>query len=89
MKYIAVENKDWEEFKRDIINEVRDVLESQFNTHSPKKWLTTSEAGELLNVKPRTIYLYSARHRLNPKKVGGILLFDRSEIEELIIKSAY
>jgi excisionase family DNA binding protein len=66
------------------IRTIKEALASQGKTSAPKKWLTTLAAAEILNVAVRTIYKYCQDGILHPHKVGGILLFDRSEIESLI-----
>lgn len=85
MELIALEKKEWEEIRRDI-KVIKEVLEKQGKMSTPKKWVPTSEAGELLNVKIRTIYLYCQKGLLHPHKAAGILLFDRSEIMSIIEK---
>jgi hypothetical protein len=83
MELIALDRNDWEEIKRDI-KEIKNALEVQGKTLPQKKWLSASAAGDLLNIKIRTVYLYCQKGLLHPHKAGGVLLFDRVEIEELI-----
>lgn len=85
MELIALEKKEWDEIKSDL-KEIRKVLESQGKMSAPKKWISTAEAADLLNVKPRCIYNYTSKRLLSPKKFSGILLFDREEIISLIEK---
>jgi hypothetical protein len=80
---MILDEKQFQEIQEDI-KLIKKALESQGKLSSPKKWLTTQGASELLNVKPRTCYHYCQIGRLTPRKVGGILLFDRFEIEALI-----
>ena len=83
MEIIALEKKEWEEIKRDI-KEIKDTMRYQGKISSPKKYLSVSEAGDILNIKKRTVYWYCKKGLLHSHKAGGILLFDRDEIEELI-----
>jgi excisionase family DNA binding protein len=82
MEFIVLEKKEWEEIQQDI-KAIKTVLENQGKLSSPKKWLTSRGAAEYLNVKIRTIYSYIGKGILNPKKIGGILLIDREELESL------
>jgi excisionase family DNA binding protein len=82
---IVIDKKEWSELRREV-QRIKDILEGNGKICSPKKWLTTAEAAELLNVKIRTIYLYRHDNKLHPHKATGILLFDREEIEDLINK---
>jgi excisionase family DNA binding protein len=82
MDLIVLEKKDWDEIKEDI-KEIRKALENQGKMHPSKKWLTSNGAAEYLNVKVRTIYSYISKGILNTKKIGGILLINRDELESL------
>lgn len=85
MELIALEKREWDEIKRDI-KIIKDALESHGKMTAPKKWISTAEAADLLNVKPRCIYNYTSKRLLSPKKFSGILLFDREEIMSIIEK---
>ena len=80
---IILEYKQFKEITDDI-RAIKEALVNQGKMSTPKKWLTTSQAAELLNIKVRTIYLYIQKGLLHPHKAGGINLIDRSEIEALI-----
>jgi excisionase family DNA binding protein len=82
MDLVVIEKKEWDEIRSDI-KEIRNALENQGKMSTPKKWLTSAGAAEYLNVKIRTIYSYIGKGILNPKKIGGILLIAREELESL------
>jgi hypothetical protein len=81
-KIVILDEKQFLEIKEDI-KTIKKVLENQGNLVPLKRWINSGAAADILNVKIRTLYSYCPRF-LHPKKVGGILLFDRSEIEGLI-----
>lgn len=83
MENVVIDKMEWEELRKEI-QEIKKVLKDNGKSFHQKKWLSASDAGELLNIKIRTVYLYCQKGLLHPHKAGGILLFDRSEIEELI-----
>jgi hypothetical protein len=83
MELIVLERWEWDEIKSDI-KEIKNTLTSKGMKSVQKKWISTAEAAELLNVKIRSIYNYTSKSLLNPKKIAGILLFDREEIISLI-----
>jgi ribosome-binding ATPase YchF (GTP1/OBG family) len=85
MELIALEKVEFEEIKKNI-KEIRDFLENQGMKSLQKKWYNTIGTAEYLNCAVRTVYHYCNKGLLNPQKVGGILLFDREEIEALINK---
>jgi len=76
-----MEKQQFEKIQKDL-NEIKDALQGKMS--SQKKWLPAAAVGDLLNIKIRTVYHYCQKGLLHPHKAGGILLFDRSEIEKLI-----
>lgn len=81
-KIIILDEKQFLEIKEDI-KTIKRVLENHGKLVPLKRWINSGAAAEILNIKIRTLYSYCTKF-LHPKKVGGILLFDRSEIEGLI-----
>ena len=49
-----------------------------------KKWLSISEASEYLGLKVSTIYHYTHKKRIPCYKVGRILRFKTSELDDFI-----
>jgi hypothetical protein len=82
-KFLVLDEKQFLEIREDL-KIIRSVLESKGDVAHLKRWLNSKTTAEMLNIKLRTLYAYCQRGLLHPKKVGGILLFDRSEIEALI-----
>jgi hypothetical protein len=82
MELIAIEKKEFEEIKKDI-HDIKNALVTQGKMTSAKKYLNSKGAAEYLNVSVRCIYNYCQKNLLNPKKIGGTLLFDIDEIELL------
>lgn len=82
-KILILDEKQFLEIKADIKTIIK-VLEKQGNLDPLKKWVNSKMAADILNVKIRTLYSYCHNGLLHPKKIGGILLFDHIEIEELI-----
>jgi len=81
-KILILDEKQFLEIREDI-KTIKKVLEKQGKLIPPKRWVNSETAAEILNIRIRTLYSYCSKH-LHPKKVGGILLFDREEIETLI-----
>jgi hypothetical protein len=82
---IVLDKKEWDEIKRDI-KEIKDVLQSQGKISVPKKWYTAKETSLHYNCAVRTIYHYCNKGLLNPKRIGGILLFSNEELEGFLKK---
>jgi excisionase family DNA binding protein len=72
----------------DLLKSLSEFLKKKSNLNGQKKWLTSAEAANLLGISVRTIYFYVSKGILTSHKVGGILLFDRDEIDKLLTNNA-
>jgi hypothetical protein len=86
-KFIILDENQFAEIREDI-KTIKKVLESHSSLIPPKRWINSETAADILNIKIRTLYSYCPKF-LHPKKVGGILLFDRNEIETLIESKSF
>lgn len=82
-KILILDEKQFLEIKEDLKTIIK-VLEKQSKLDPLKKWVNSKVAADFLNIKIRTLYFWCHNGLLHPKKIGGILLFDRIEIEALI-----
>lgn len=81
--YIFLEKEKFDHLCQNI-EAIKESFQHQGIMHVPKRWLVTAEVAELLNIKVRTVFHYISKDLLHPRKVGGLNLFDREEIEKLI-----
>jgi len=79
--------EDLESLKASLLDEVKKMLESKVST--PKPWLRTKEARDLLNVSAGTLGNHRSKGLLHPKKIGGILYYSYEEIQKLMNPDLY
>ncbi len=72
-----------DEFKATLIQELTEKL-AHGGGSGGSRWVRTEEVMETLGCCESTLRNYRKAGRLKPSKTGGILLYDRIEVEGLI-----
>ena len=78
-----ITTEDLMEFKVELLEDIRDLLENQ-NKQSNKKWLKSNEVRELLGISPGTLQNLRINGTLPYTKVGGVLYYEYHEIMEVL-----
>ena len=74
---------DLYEFKMELLEEIKKLVESQ-KKEEPKKYLKSSEVMELLSISPGTLQNLRINGTLPFSKIGGIILYAEKEIERVL-----
>lgn len=83
MTVAIVTKEDLEEFKIDLLNEIKKIIQSAESTYS-KKWLKSKEITKLLNISPGTLQNLRINGTLTYTKIGGTFYYENSDIEKLL-----
>jgi hypothetical protein len=75
--------EDLQEFKRELIEEIRGLL-SQRQTAPQRKWLKSHEVRRLLFISPGTLQHLRVSGTLPYTKIGGILYYDCADIQKML-----
>ena len=78
-----ITSEDLMEFKVELLEDIKDLLENQ-NKQTNKKWLKSNEVRELLGISPGTLQNLRINGTLPYTKVGGVLYYDQQEIMEVL-----
>ncbi|OYX28931.1 MAG: DNA-binding protein [Flavobacteriales bacterium 32-35-8] len=78
-----ITTEDLREFKKELLNDIKQLLNNQTGQH-PKKWLKSPEVRELLGISPGTLQNLRINGTLPYTKVGGVLYYEHKEIQELL-----
>jgi hypothetical protein len=73
---------DLEDLKQQIFVELRRILQPISPDYS-KKWLKSREVRKLLDMSPGKLHLLRASKQLSFIKLGGIIYYDRDDIEKM------
>ncbi|MAU14129.1 helix-turn-helix domain-containing protein [Flagellimonas sp.] len=80
-----ITTEDLMEFKMELLEDIKDLLENQ-NKQTNKKWLKSNEVRELLGISPGTLQNLRINGTLPFSKIGGVLYYDYQEIIEVLEK---
>ena len=75
-----ITKKDFEQFKRDII----EMLTESSNNTKPKSWLRSSEVREKLGISPGTLQNLRIHGHIPFTKLGGTLFYDSNDIDKIL-----
>lgn len=74
-----ITTEDLMEFKVELLEDIKDLLENQ-NKQTNKKWLKSNEVRELLGISPGTLQNLRINGTLPYTKIGGVLYYEYHEI---------
>lgn len=83
MNVELVTKNDLQEFRLQLLNDLRKVLSGQPQA-TEKTWLKSSEVRKLLKISPNTLQTLRTTGKLHPNKVGGLLYYSQEEIYALL-----
>ncbi|MAW94319.1 MULTISPECIES: helix-turn-helix domain-containing protein [unclassified Leeuwenhoekiella] len=83
MPATLITTDDLREFKRELLNEIKTLLNNQ-GTPKLKKYLKSSEVMELLQVSPGTLQNLRINGTLPFTKVGGLIYYDADDIQKVM-----
>lgn len=77
---------DLREFKTELLEELKELLNSRSGSAS-KKWLRSTDVMERLKISPGTLQNLRVNGTLPFTKIGGLIFYDASEIEDVMEKN--
>jgi len=84
MKIDLITKEDLADFKMQLIEEIRTLLQPQKNMQ--KKWLRSAEVRKMLNISPGTLQNLRINGMLPFTKVGSIAYYEVTDIEKMMQK---
>jgi hypothetical protein len=85
MSLQVLTTNDLQEFKVELLEEIRNILTDQKSVTS-KKWLKSIEVRKLLNISPGTLQTLRINGTLPFTKIGGTNYYNYTDIEKLLSK---
>jgi len=83
MAATIITTEDFQEFKMELLDEIKQLLQNQ-SGQNPKKWLKSPEVRELLGISPGTLQNLRINGTLPYSKIGGVLYYDYQEIAQIL-----
>jgi len=75
---------DLREFKTELLDDLRKILNEQNPQSEQKRWLKSSEVRKLLNISPGTLQNLRVNGTLSFTRIGSIIFYSYAEIEQII-----
>ncbi|MDG3581248.1 helix-turn-helix domain-containing protein [Galbibacter pacificus] len=78
-----VTNEDLYQFKTELINEIKQILNYE-GDESQKKWLKSNEVQQLLGISSGTLQNLRVNGTLPYSKIGGVLYYEYQQIINIL-----
>lgn len=75
--------QDLEQFKRDLISEIKELI----NANKETKWLKSKDVKRILGISGGTLQKMRNNHEIPFKPVGGVIFYSEAAINEHLSKS--
>ena len=75
------------EFKTQLFEELKSLIQSKTPVIKKKKYLKSAEVMELLQVSPGTLQNLRINGTLPYSKIGGIIFYDADEINQVMLEN--
>jgi uncharacterized membrane-anchored protein YjiN (DUF445 family) len=83
MAATIITTEDLLEFKIDLLDEIKKIIQSQTSTQT-KKWLKSTEVRKLLNISAGTLQNLRINGTLSYTKIGGTIYYANQDIDKLL-----
>jgi hypothetical protein len=80
----VVTKDDLEQFRAQLLNDIRQLISPSHEANLIKPWLKNSEVRKLLNISSNTIQRLRIAGKLHSSKVGGVHYYRYEDIEKLL-----
>ena len=74
--------EDLNEFRSLLLDDLKEIIQSK--PQQTKQWLKSNEVRKLLNISSSTLQNLRINGTLTYTKVGGIMYYDKADIEKLL-----
>ena len=76
---------DLREFKIEILNEIKELLNEKQTKMMKKDWLRSTQVMDMLQISPGTLQALRLNGTLPFIKIGGLLFYEAGEIERVLM----
>ncbi len=83
MSATVLTTEDLQEFKTELLQEIKSLFENQ-TPSQPKKWLRSQEVRKMLSISPGTLQNLRINGTIPFTKIGGVLYYSQDEITKVL-----
>lgn len=84
MEINFITKEDLAEFKKEILKEIRDVINGADGLNHQREWLKSSDIRKMLKISPGTLQNLRITGMLPYKKIGGSMYYRRVDINKML-----
>ena len=84
MEIDIVTREDLRQFKREMLEEFKQIIGSKEKDNLGREWLKSAEVRRLLGISPGTLQNLRAGGTLPYRKVGGSMYYRREDIRKMM-----
>lgn len=77
--------EDLWEFKKELLEEIRELLNEDKAQIIKKEWLKSSQVMDMLNISSGTLQRYRHNGTLSYTKIGGLVFYEAGQIEKILL----
>ena len=85
MPTTVITTDDLREFKLELLEDLKEILNNKSSKN--KQWLKSTEVMEMLKISPGTLQNLRVNGTLPYTRIGGLIYYDSSEIEQVLENS--
>ncbi|ANF50277.1 transcriptional regulator [Chryseobacterium glaciei] len=84
MEIAIITREDLLKFKKEIVQEIREVIEGKMKSDVDREWLKSSEVRKILKVSPGTLQNLRINGTLPYRKIGGSMYYRLEDLKKLM-----
>jgi len=85
MPTAIITTDDLREFKMELLQEIKELLDQQGTRTERKEFLRSTQVMEMLQISPGTLQALRLNGTLPFIKIGGLLFYEAGEIERVLM----
>ncbi|MCT1525050.1 helix-turn-helix domain-containing protein [Sphingobacterium hotanense] len=84
MEIDIVTKEDLRRMKKEMMEEIREILEEKVKKENDRQWLRSGEIRTMLGISPGTLQNLRINGTLPYRKIGGSMYYRREDIERMM-----
>lgn len=84
MEIDIVTKEDLRRMKKEMMEEIREILTENIKKENDRQWLRSAEVRKILGISPGTLQNLRINGTLPYKKIGGSIYYRRQDIEKMM-----
>lgn len=80
----VITKEDLQEFRVQLLNEIKEALRAVVKPQPVKPWLRSKEVRRILNISPGTLQNLRITGKIRSSKVGNLHYYKQEDIEKLL-----